>query len=142
MGARRKGRELALQALYRIDVTGEGGPEGLDLLWDHFGAPIDSRNFALYLVRGVFERGEEIDRLIVGALQNWTFERLSRVERNVLRIGLCELVVLRDTPTRVVVDEAIEIARRYGGQESGSFVHALLDRVAGDVGVREGEGRP
>lgn len=141
MGARRKGRELALQALYRIDVTGDVGPEGLDLLWEHFGAPWDSRSFALRLVRGVLERREEIDRLIAGALEHWSFDRLSRVERNVLRIGLCELMVLGETPTRVVVDEAIEIARRYGGEESSAFVHGILDRLAGELGVREGERR-
>lgn len=138
MATRRQGRELALQALYRVEIVGDEAPEALELLWENFESPVDARGFAVELVRGVLAARESIDRLIAEAAENWSVTRLSRVDLNVLRIATHELQH-RDprTPTRVVMDEAIEIARRYGGEESSQFVNGVLDRIAALLGVRE-----
>ncbi len=138
MASRRQSREIALQALYRIELTGDTSPEALELLWQHFEAPIDARGFAVELVHGVLADREAIDRLLAEAAENWSLSRLSRVDLNVLRLAAHELL-LRDerVPTRVILDEAIEIARRYGGEDSAQFVNGVLDCVAGHLGMRD-----
>jgi len=138
MTSRRQSREIALQALYRIELTGDTSPEALELLWQHFEAPIDARSFAVELVHGVLADREAIDRLLAEAAENWSLSRLSRVDLNVLRLAAHELL-LRDerVPTRVILDEAIEIARRYGGEDSAQFVNGVLDCVAGHLGMRD-----
>lgn len=138
MTSRRQSREIALQALYRIELTGDSSPEALELLWQHFEAPIDARGFAVELVHGVLADREAIDRLLAEAAENWSLSRLSRVDLNVLRLAAHELL-LRDerVPTRVILDEAIEIARRYGGEDSAQFVNGVLDCVAGHLGIRD-----
>ena len=135
MGVRRKGREIALQALYRMEITGDESAAGLDVLWEHFEAPIEARSFATDLIRGVIAERGRIDELLAGALENWSLGRLSRVDVNVLRIGAYELIA--GTPTPIVLNEAIEIARRYGSDDSSQFVNGILDHVAGALGVRE-----
>jgi N utilization substance protein B len=138
MGRRRQGREMALQALYRADVTGDVSAQAIDTLWQHFEAPIEARGFALELVHGVLERQEDIDRRLAEAADNWQLSRLSQVDRNVLRIAVYELLQRDErVPTSVVLDEAIEIARRFGGEDSAQFVNGVLDRIAGALGVRE-----
>jgi len=138
MASRRQSREIALQALYRIELTGDTSPEALELLWQHFQAPVDARGFAVELVHGVLADREAIDRLLAEAAENWSLARLSRVDLNVLRLAAHELL-LRDerVPTRVILDEAIEIARRYGGEDSAQFVNGVLDCVAGHLGMRD-----
>jgi N utilization substance protein B len=138
MASRRQSREIALQALYRIELTGDSSPEAFELLWQHFEAPIDARGFAALLVHGVLADREAIDGLLAEAAENWSLARLSRVDLNVLRLAAHELL-LRDerVPTRVILDEAIEIARRYGGEDSAQFVNGVLDCVAGRLGLRE-----
>jgi len=138
MASRRQSREIALQALYRIELTGDSSAEALELLWQHFEAPVDARGFAIELVHGVVEDREAIDRMLADVAQNWSLTRLSRVDLNVLRLAAHELM-RRDerVPTSVIIDEAIEISRRYGGEDSGKFVHGILDAVAGTLGVRE-----
>jgi transcription antitermination protein NusB len=138
MGVRRQSREIALQALYRIEVTGDASPEALERLWHHFEAPIDARGFALELIDGVLAEREAIDRMLAAATEHWSLGRLSRVDLNVLRIAAYELLRHDDrVPTSVVIDEAIEIARRFGGEESSQFVNGILDEIAGRLGVRE-----
>jgi len=138
MGSRRQGREMALQALYRAEVTGDPSPQAVELLWEHFEAPLEARGFALELVHGVLERKSEIDERLSAIAENWSLARFSRVDLNVLRIAVYELLQKDErVPTSVVLDEAIEIARRYGGEESSQFVNGLLDRVAESLGIRE-----
>jgi N utilization substance protein B len=138
MGARRQSREIALQALYRIEVTGDASPEALERLWRHFEAPIEARGFALELIDGVNAEREAIDRMLAAATEHWSLGRLSRVDLSVLRIAAYELL-RRDerVPTSVVIDEAIEIARRFGGEESSQFVNGVLDEIANRLGIRE-----
>jgi N utilization substance protein B len=138
MGPRRQGREMALQALYRSEVTGDTSADAIEVMWQHFEAPLGARGFAAELVHGVLARREEIDRLLAEAAENWSLARLSRVDLNVLRIAVYELMQRDETvPTSVVLDEAIEIARRFGGEDSSQFANGVLDRIAAVLGVRE-----
>jgi transcription antitermination protein NusB len=146
MGDRRIARELALQALYQRDMAGEAG-ESLSLFWEHFvpdGVPRggESERFARELVAGVEADRSRIDELIAGAAEHWKLPRLSRVDVNVLRCATFELLARPEIPAAVVLDEAIEIARRYGSEDSSRFVNGVLDHIATALGVRGREGRP
>lgn len=141
MGARRIGREVAVQALYRMAATGES--EVGAVFWEHF-APDDgdARDFAAHLVRGVRAEGARIDALIGESADNWRVERIALVERCVLSVAVYELLVERHTPVSVVIDEAVEIARRFGQEESAAFVNGVLDRIARRVRPAPEEGEP
>ena len=136
MGTRREGRELAVQALYQLEVTGDEGGGGLETFWRHFDATDDARAFALALVDRVREHRDRIDRLIAAAAEHWRVGRLSKVDVSVLRVATLELIDYDDIPTRVTIDEAIEIAKRFGSQDSAAFVNGVLDRIADEVGVK------
>jgi N utilization substance protein B len=140
MGARRRGRELALQALYQIEVSGESAGT-LKTFFEQTDAGDRAKGFAAALVAGVRERQEQIDQLIAAASEHWRFERLSRVDLGVLRIASYELLA-HNAPTSVVLDEAIEIARRFGTQESATFVNGILDQIAEQLGVKGAPDEP
>ena len=143
MGTRRDARELALQALYQLDVTADRDPAGaLALFWGHFDAPPDVRSFARELVDGVREHRERIDALIGESAEHWKLPRLSRVDLNLLRLATFELLARADIPASVTINEAIEIARRFGTDESAAFVNGVLDHIAGVLGVKDKTGGP
>ena len=137
MGMRRKGRELALQALYQLDLSGDEAASTLPVFWEHCDAPTDARTFGQALVSGVLEERTRIDELISGSSDNWRLSRLSHVDRNILRVATYELLRRPDVPTTVAIDEAIEIAKRFGSDESPTFVNGVLDQIALTVGVKE-----
>ena len=137
MGMRRRGRELAVQALYQIELRGDASVEGLVLFWEHSDASVRAKEFAAALVAGVREQRQRIDELIAAASEHWRFERLSPVDLNVLRVATYELLQSPATPTSVVLDEAIEIARRFGTAESPTFVNGVLDEIAKRLGVKQ-----
>jgi transcription antitermination protein NusB len=138
MGTRREARELALQALYQLDVTGEGDAgRGLALFWSHFDATEDVQTFARELVDGVRDQRERIDALIAASAEHWRLPRLSRVDLNLLRLSTFELLARSDIPASVTIDEAIEIARRFGSEDSPAFVNGVLDHIAQVLGVKE-----
>lgn len=137
MGARRKGRELAVQALYQIELTGESSAAVLRLFFERAEASAHAKEFAAALVGGVRAQQPRLDELIAQASRNWRFERLSRVDLNILRLAAYELSQTPNVPTSVVIDEAIEIARRFGTEESAEFVNGILDQIAGELGVKE-----
>jgi N utilization substance protein B len=147
MGDRRIARELALQALYKLDILGEGAAPGtLGLFWEHF-VPEgverggEGERFARDLVEGVQTHRARIDELIAAAAEHWQLPRLSRVDLNVLRLATFELLARPEIPAAVTLNEAIEIARRYGSEDSSAFVNGVLDHIAGVLGVRAREGR-
>jgi N utilization substance protein B len=140
MGLRRQGREGALRALFFLDLNpdltvGEGLRRFFGL-WaedgDEVGAPLppEARDFCEQLVRGVWEHRDEIDVLIKRHSLAWRIERMAVVDRNVLRLAIYELRFGGEVPAAVVLDEAIEMARRYGCDTSSAFVNGILDRVA------------
>ncbi|MBP1685326.1 MAG: Transcription termination protein NusB [Deltaproteobacteria bacterium] len=137
MGARRKGRELAVQALYQIELTGESSAAALRLFYERADAGQRAKEFAATLVDGVQAHQAQLDGLITEVSQHWRLERLSRVDLNVLRVAAYELSHTPAVPTSVVLDEAIEIARRFGTEESAEFVNGILDQIAAQLGVKE-----
>ena len=110
MGLRRTGRELALKALYQIDIRGEASNEDLALFFESF-AGKRTDTFALRLVDGVWRERTLIDGIVADALEHWSIGRLSRVDHNILRVAVYELLRMHDIPARVTIDEAIELAR-------------------------------
>jgi transcription antitermination protein NusB len=137
MGMRRKGRELALQALYQVDLCGDEPGSSLRIFWEHCDAPADARSFGEDLVGGVLNERMRIDELIAASSDHWRLGRLSHVDRNILRVATYELLCRRDVPASVAIDEAIEIAKRFGSDESPTFVNGVLDHIAATVGAKE-----
>ena len=148
MGDRRMGRELALQALYKLDMLGEtAAPGALGLFWEHclpegVERGGESELFARVLVTGVETHRARLDELIGAAAEHWQLPRLSRVDLNVLRLATFEMLERPEIPAAVTINEAIEIARRFGSEDSPAFVNGVLDHIAGVLGVRSREGRP
>jgi len=134
MGARRAARELALQALYQLDVVGEGEA---GLFWSHFDAEQEVEAFARELVEGVAAHRERIDALIAASAEHWRLPRLARVDLSLLRLAVFELLARPDIPAPVTIDEAVEIARRFGSEDSPAFVNGVLDHIAQVLGVKE-----
>ena len=136
-GTRRTGRSYALQLLYARDGDASNNLSSAAVNWaSDFDLEIDeaAQEFARGLVTSAVERSQEIDDLIASASKNWRIDRMSRVDRNILRLGACELVAFRDVPVKVVINEAVELAKRFGTAESSAFVNGVLDRIAGAVG--------
>ena len=129
MASRRLAREHALQILFQLDMTGDDLDSGLGLHWRGREADEATRAFAERVVRGAVGDAVRIDGLITEASDNWRLERMAAVDRNVLRVGISERLHEPETPPPVVIDEAIEIAKRFGGEESGQFVNGVLDAV-------------
>ena len=127
MGMRRRARELALQLLYQHEHTG-ADLETMQTDFDEWtGASDGVRAFADHLLRGTLEHLEELDEQLTRQTTHWRLERLAAVDRNILRLAMFELLYETDTPPAVVIDEAIEIAKRYGAEDSGRFVNGVLD---------------
>jgi N utilization substance protein B len=148
MRGRRAGRELALQALYELEMAGEGtSADATASLGAHFagegeGGGSDGETFARELVHGVQAERARIDALIQEAAVHWQLDRLSRVDLCVLRLATFELIARPEIPAAVTIDEAIEIARRFGSEDSAAFVNGVLDHIAGVVGAKQREDRP
>jgi N utilization substance protein B len=136
MGIRHQGRELALQALYRIDICGGTSNEDLSAFFENFPSDPTARRFAMKLVDGVATERPSLDKMIADALEHWSISRLSRVDHNILRMALFELLRVEDVPARVSIDEAIELAKCYGDQDSGRFVNGVLDEIAGRLNLK------
>lgn len=137
MGARTTARESALQMLFALDAAEGDVEDVIRDYWRETPGDAEGRAFADRLVRGVFGNVAKVDRLIGTASANWRVERMTRVDRNVLRIGAYELANCPDVPRAVTLDEAVELAKRFGTEESGSFVNGVLDRIAEDCGRRD-----
>jgi N utilization substance protein B len=139
MGARHLGRERALQALYQLEQDSRlDARAALDAAWaasdDDGPRDAEADRFAFELVTGVREHLAEIDRLIESHSLNWRLDRMHRIDRNVLRIGVFELKYRRDIPRKVTIDEAVELGKTFGNEASSSFINGLLDRLASVVG--------
>jgi N utilization substance protein B len=138
MGARRLGRERALQALYQLEQDSKlTAATALDAAWtahDEDGPKDpDAERFARELVEGVQAHREAIDQLIEAHSHNWRLDRMQRIDRNVLRLGVFELRHRADIPRKVTINEAVELAKAFGNEASGAFINGLLDRIAAAV---------
>lgn len=130
-GPRRKGRELAMQMLFQADI-GKQSPEQVSATFWKAGDPVEPevRQFAEDLFRAAMDRQEEIDKLLVQHSRHWRLERMSGVDRNLMRLAIGEMLAFRITPFPVVINEALEIGRRYSAPESMNFLNGVLDSVA------------
>ena len=127
MNVRRKARETALQALYKIDISDAAGDDALEL--EELAPGTESRRYCETLVRGVKSRLAELDAEIEKHSENWTVKRMSVVDRNILRIAAYELMYCSDVPYKVIIDEAVELAKTFGTDESGPFINGIVDRI-------------
>jgi N utilization substance protein B len=163
MGTRRKAREHALQILYQLEASTDPGPpeavgedliqrgpllkgvseararEALSLFADNFEAQDKAQRFIEKIVVGVAANAERINDVIGAHSPKWRVDRMAMVDRNVLRIATWELSEDPEVPTRVIIDEAIEIARRFGSERSAAFVNGVLDAIARDMRRDVGE---
>jgi transcription antitermination protein NusB len=130
MGRRREGREAAIQYLFARDLQGEVKPGEPEEFWTLHSAKTSTRAFAESLIQGVLKHQEQIDASITKLLENFSFERLAAVDRNVLRVASYELLYCLEVPTPVILNEAIDIAKALSAGESGSFVNGVLDKLA------------
>jgi transcription antitermination protein NusB len=135
-GTRRKGRELALQALYQIEMTGDISAGAVDSFLNHFEGAAKAKEFARQLVSGVVSQRSEIDRRIENCTDNWKLTRLAKIDFLILRLATYELVYCPDIPHNVSLNEAIEIAKRFGTDDSAAFINGVLDRIAQTTAVK------
>ncbi len=129
MGIRRRSRELALQALFYMDMNPSESQEKLDLYCSNFSPAEKARPFFVRLVNGVMDAKQEIDAIIERYSDNWKMSRMSGVDRNILRVAVYELIYCKDIPSKVSINEAIDIGKKFGTDESGSFINGILDSI-------------
>jgi N utilization substance protein B len=137
VGKRRKSRECALQLLFELEFNSEDREGLIRQYWNQQKASPEIREYGTWLVEQVFGHRDEIDGLIQSASEHWRLARMAVVDRNVLRIAVCELLHEPSLVPAIVIDEAIEIARKYSGDEAAVFVNGVLDAVRKSTG-REG----
>lgn len=120
--------------LYQIDMTGVSVDDAVRTYWANLCESRDGESFADTLVRGVTTNAERIDERIRETSHHWRIDRMTRVDRNILRLATYELLEVEDIPRRVTLNEAVELAKRFGSEGSAGFVNGVLDRIAGDLG--------
>ena len=148
MGQRRKSREIALQMLYQMEMTGQPPHEVIDLYYELASGDDDNKNpnfakavrpFAEQLLYGVHAHRDELDGMIVAASEHWRLERMSIIDRNVLRIALYEMLYRAEIPPKVSVNEAIDLGKTFGSPDSGAFINGILDHLLPEVSrIRDG----
>ncbi len=140
MGIRRKARESALQFLFQDDFAAvgtrrKGLAERFDLFCSLYQVNRKARPYTLELLQGIWENCAHIDSLIGQCAKNWRLERIAITDRNLLRIGVYEMVYCDDIPVQVAINEAVEIAKRYGSDDSPAFINGILDAVKNVIHV-------
>jgi N utilization substance protein B len=116
--------------LFQIEASGVDADHAITLFWRNFEADPEGRAYADEAVRGIGERIADLDAKIRAASSNWRLERMTRVDRNLLRLGAWELSYRSDVPRAVIIDEAVELAKEYGTDESSAFVNGVLNEIA------------
>jgi transcription antitermination protein NusB len=126
--------------LFQIDASGVTADQAIELFWRAFDGEAEGRTYADEAVRGLTQDMREVDALISAASTHWRIERMARVDRNVLRLGTWELLRRADVPRAVILDEAVELAKAFGTEESSAFVNGVLNSVAETVGRKDVDG--
>lgn len=129
MRKRTRARELALQCLYQIDITKVSPDEARNNFWAEVNVSKEIKEYADSLIKGTCENLEEIDNLIKRYAQNWEISRMATIDRNILRMSCFEMNSKKGVPPKVVINEAIELAKRYGDVESPKFINGILDKI-------------
>lgn len=135
MGQRRKARECALQILFQLEFNSADPKDLVKVYWEHQKASREIRQYGTWIVETILGHGPAIDDAIQAASTNWRLARMAVVDRNILRIAVCELLYEPALVPAIVMDEAIEIAKRYSGEESAVFVNGVLDAVVRRLGA-------
>ena len=129
MGSRRNARELALQALFAMDMNRDFSDKMLERFCGHFQPAVSIGPFFMQLVTGVVELIPRIDSLIEKHSKHWKLDRMSCVDRNIMRIAVFEILRCNDIPPKVSINEAIDIAKKYGTEDSGAFINGIIDSI-------------
>lgn len=129
MGVRRRAREIALQVLYQREFSRSEIGEALALFWDNFEVLKGAMGFSERLIRGVEEYRESLDQVIEQCSAHWKVGRMAHVDRTILRIATYELLYCDDIPPKVTINEAIDIGKKFGSEDSGAFINGVLDKV-------------
>lgn len=137
MGTRRRAREMAMQALFYMDTQQNGSSRMLERFCENFNLPQKVRPFFLLLVNGVLAAQPQIDSLIEKYSKNWKVQRMSCVDRNVIRVAVFEMLLCPDIPPKVSINEAIDVAKKFGTEESGAFINGIVDRIR--IAIENGE---
>jgi N utilization substance protein B len=135
MGQRRKARECALQILFQLEFNSADPRDLIKVYWEHQKASRDVRAYGTWIVETILGHGRAIDETIQAASKNWRLARMAVVDRNILRIAVGEILYEPTLVPAIVMDEAIEIAKRYSGDESAVFVNGVLDAVVRRLGA-------
>ena len=134
MGARRKAREKALQILFQLDFDNGDVEAVCKGFWSGHPTGQKVREFAEELAKGTFANRRDIDRMVASTIENWTMDRLAEVDKAILRFASYELMYMPDVPPKVTINEAVEIAKAFGTEQSGAFVNGVLDRIREKIG--------
>jgi N utilization substance protein B len=137
MGIRRKAREYALQALYYIDIRRDDSPDALALYEQCFPPSKQASAFFTRLVKGILTNRLYLDAVIERFSSNWKISRMSCVDRNIMRIAAYELLYCEDIPAKVSINEAVDIGKKFGTEESGAFINGVIDRIR--IAMEEGD---
>ena len=129
MQGRRKAREVALQVLYSLNFVSLDVEKALELFWGNFVAPKAAKEFAATLVEGAWHHREELDGLIGGCSENWSLGRMSKVDISILRMAVFEFLYCDDIPPKVTINEAVDLGKMFGSENSGSFINGILDAI-------------
>jgi N utilization substance protein B len=136
MGRRRKARENALQLLFQLDFNEAEVETALSLFWKGKRETQEVKEYSAWLVRGIYSHLEKIDSVIRSHSQNWRLARMAAVDRNILRIAVFELLYEENVAAAVIINEAIEIAKKYSNEQAASFVNGILDGVRKELGKK------
>lgn len=138
MATRRRAREAVLQMLFQLEATKEPPSKVVSLYKSSFAEGPIPDDFSVHLFSKIANNIDDIDKTITSASDNWRLERMSRVDRNILRLGVFELQHgTKETPLKIVINEAVELAKRFGAEESAAFVNGVLDRIAKETGISD-----
>ncbi len=132
MGNRHKAREFTLQILFQYDLVDTQVETVLDLFWRDIQVVLEVREFSDHLVFGVVHNMKPIDELLAKYSENWSLDRMNSVDRNVLRIATYEVLFCPEIPKNVTINEAVELGKRFGSEDSGAFINGIIDKIAHD----------
>ena len=135
MGKRRTARELALKFLYQTEFNSNSPDSELNSFCDRANVSEEVQNFTQALIKNILFHKKEVDELLQKISANWAPDRMAVIDKNILRLGICELLFDPTTPPKVVINEAVEIAKKFGTEESPEFINGILDKVFKDSKV-------
>ena len=135
MGKRRRARELALQILFQQDINRNNWEDGINLFWEITHADPETIEFTNSLVRGTMQHLKEIDNWIKKYTKHWDINRMAIVDRNIIRSSIYELLYLKGIPPKVTINEAIELAKAYGTEDSARFINGILDKICKEMNL-------